>query len=114
MRFRTGLLFDEDLSHKLPALLAPSFPGSLHVRECGLLGRSDEEVWEHAASKGYAIVSKDSDFQQRSLLLGFPPKVIWLRLGNCTRDDLIHLMNHHEQDIRAFLLSASESILILT
>lgn len=107
------MLFDENLPHKLPALLAASFPGSLHVRECGLLGQPDEAVWEPASSKGYAIVSKDSDFQRRSLLLGFPPKVIWLRVGNCTSDNLFHLMRRHEQDIRAFLLSASESLLIL-
>ena len=42
------LLFDENLSPKLPRLLATLFSGSEHVRECGLLGRSDEEVWEYA------------------------------------------------------------------
>ena len=59
------LLFDGNLSPKLPRLLAALFPGSAHVRECGLLGFPDEEVWEYARVNRFVIVSKDSDFQQR-------------------------------------------------
>jgi len=40
------LLFDENLSPKLPLSLAMLFPGSVHVRECGSLGLPDEDVWE--------------------------------------------------------------------
>ena len=42
------LLFDENLSPKLPRLLVTIFPDSAHVRECGLLGLPDEDVWEYA------------------------------------------------------------------
>ncbi len=108
------LLFDENLSPKLPGLLAAIFPGSAHVRECGLLGRTDEEVWDYARSNGFTIVSKDSDFQQRSLLHGHPPKVVWLRLGNCTRQKLIQLITQHEQDIRALDAEPQESVLVLS
>lgn len=71
------LLFDENLSPKLPRLLADYFPGSLHVRDCGLRGFPDSEVWEYARISGFSIISKDSDFQQRSVLYGHPPKVVW-------------------------------------
>lgn len=107
------LLFDENLSPKLPSLLTAIFPGSAHVRECGLLGHTDEEVWEYARSNGFTIVSKDSDFQQRSLLHGHPPKVVWLRLGNCTRQKLIQLITQHEQDIRSLDAEPHESVLVL-
>ncbi len=80
------LLFDENLSPKLPRSLAAMFPGSAHVRECGLLGRIDEEVWNYARANHFTAVSKNSDFQQRSLLYGDPPKFVWLRIGNCTRE----------------------------
>jgi predicted nuclease of predicted toxin-antitoxin system len=33
-------------------------------------------------------VTKDSDYSDVSVLRGFPPKVIWLRLGNCTTDQI--------------------------
>ena len=76
------LLFDENTSPKLPRLLAGLILGRSHVRECGFLSRPDEEIWEYARANGFTLVSKDSDFQQRSLLYGHPPKVIWVRLGN--------------------------------
>jgi predicted nuclease of predicted toxin-antitoxin system len=56
------LLFDENLSPKLPHILSLDFPESIHVRDCGLKGFPDEDVWEYARNNGFAIVSKDSDF----------------------------------------------------
>jgi predicted nuclease of predicted toxin-antitoxin system len=107
------LLFDENLSPKLPRLLESQFPGSAHVRECGLKGRADQAVWEYARDHGFTLVSKDGDFHHRSLLLGPPPKLVWLCLGNCTRDELLDLLLKHEKDIRD-LESAPESILLLS
>ena len=107
------LPFDENLSPKLPGLLAALFPGSAHVRECGLLGFPDEEVWEYARANGFTIVSKDSDFQQRSLLYGHPPKLVWLRIGNCTGQQLVQLITAHGRDIHALDAEPFESVLVL-
>ena len=107
------LLFDENLSPKLPGLLAAKFPGSQHVRELGLKGRTDEEIWRYAGANGFAIVSKDKDFYSRAVLFGAPPKFIWLGLGNCTRADLLALIQRHESDIFAFA-NSPEAVLILT
>ena len=76
------LLLDENLSPKLPPLINDLFPGSLHVRDCNLKGLPDHVVWEYARANGFTLVSKDGDFYQRNLLLGAPPKLVWLRLGN--------------------------------
>ena len=108
------LLFDENLSPKLPRLLATLFPDSAHARECGLLGLPDEDVWEYACANGFTIVSKDSDFHQRSLLYGPPPKIVWLRIGNCTRQQLVQLITTHEQDIRALDADPFEAVLVLS
>ncbi|MBV9659309.1 MAG: DUF5615 family PIN-like protein [Verrucomicrobia bacterium] len=108
------LLFDENLSPKLPRMVATLFPDSAHVRECGLLGRADEDVWEYARTNGFTIVSKDSDFQQRSLLYGYPPKLVWLRIGNCTRQQLVKLIATYEQDIHALDADPFESVLVLS
>lgn len=78
------LLFDQNLSHKLVRRLADLFPNSTHVREVGLKEAEDPVVWEYAKQQESVIVSKDADFHQRSFVLGFPPKVMWVRLGNCT------------------------------
>lgn len=107
------LLFDENLSPKLPHLLGASFPDSQHVRDAGLKGLGDDNIWAFAKANNLAIVSKDKDFYQRALLYGAPPKFIWLCLGNCTRNDLLALIQRHERDILAFETSP-ESVLILT
>jgi predicted nuclease of predicted toxin-antitoxin system len=78
------LLVDENLSYSLAASLADLFPGSKHVRDVGLRGCKDPSIWEYAKSNDLCILTKDLDFQARSILYESPPKVILVRLGNCT------------------------------
>jgi predicted nuclease of predicted toxin-antitoxin system len=75
------LLFDENLSPKLVNLLADIFPDSVHVDRVGLGGKTDDEVWCYAKANGFILVSKDSDFYDKNLLYGHPPKVIWIKRG---------------------------------
>jgi len=77
------LLFDQNLSPRLVERLIDLFP-SEHVASIGLERASDEEVWVYAREHGCVIVTKDSDFNDLTVLRGFPPKVLWLRLGDCT------------------------------
>ena len=81
---RMKLLLDENLSPELAAWIQAPFPGSVHVREAGLKGQADSMIWEYAQKHGFAILTKDSDFQEKAVLTGAPPKVIWLRTGNCS------------------------------
>lgn len=107
------LLFDQNLSPSLPRRLAAEFPDSLHVRAAGLTGADDAAIWNYAQTHGFAIVSKDSDFQQRSLLLGAPPKFIWLRIGNCSVADSAELLRVHATAIRAFEENKTEAHIML-
>ncbi len=97
------LLFDQNLSHKLPARLDDLFPQSAHVRPAGLDRATDEQIWEYAKAHGYCIVTQDADFAERSRLYGAPPKVVWLRCGNCTPQ-------HAETILRGNVLLISELI----
>lgn len=108
------LLLDENLSPKLPQFLATEFPGSLHLRDCGLKGAADESIWNYARENQFVIVSKDADFYQRSLLYGSPPKLIWLRIGNCTRNDLVDILLSHLAVIQTFIADPLESVLVLS
>jgi predicted nuclease of predicted toxin-antitoxin system len=82
------LLFDQNLSPRLPDRLADLFPASTHVSFLGLEQATDEDVWMYAKMHSYAIVTKDADFSDIGVVLGFPPKIVWLRLGNCTTRDI--------------------------
>ena len=91
------LLFDQNLSLNLVSHLADRFPDSNHVSLLGLGKASDDEVWNYARDNGFTLVSKDADFSDRNLLRGFPPKVLWLRIGNCTTAQVEALLRlHHE------------------
>jgi len=107
------LLFDQNLSPRLPRLLADIYPDSVHVREIGLREADDVTIWDYAKSQRFAIVSKDSDFQQRSLLHGSPPKFIWLRVGNCTVRRTEELLRSYSAVIHTFDLDDSKSHLML-
>src|SRR5262245_57457912 len=108
------LLFDQNLSHRLVARLAAEFPGPTHVRDVGLTAAPDPTPWQYAAQQGFIIVSKDNDFQQRALLYGHPPKVIWVRLGNCWTAAVEQLLRDRLADIRAFEAVGSASFLALS
>jgi predicted nuclease of predicted toxin-antitoxin system len=106
------LLYDENLSPRLVAALEDLYPGSRHVTDCGLRGASDSAVWKFAQQNGFIVVSKDSDFSTRSSLLGHPPKVIWLRFGNCTTQRIDFVLRNTRERIHAFATS-EESCLVL-
>lgn len=107
------LLFDENLSARLGTALADLYPGSTHVGELRLAGASDSAIWHHARQHRLAIVSKDEDFQRFSVLYGPPPKVIWIRLGNCSTEQVIALLRHRSDEIAAFLADENAAFLAL-
>ena len=107
------LLFDENLSARLPGVLADVYPGSSHVHSCGLGSTDDSGIWQFAKDNGYTIVSKDSDFQERSVLQGQPPKFIWLRVANCSTQEIENLLRKALPMIRQFIQEDDESCLVL-
>jgi len=96
------LLFDENLSPKLATVLADIFPESVHVDRIGLGGGSDNEVWIYAKNNDYIVVSKDSDFYDKSILLGHPPKIIWIKRGNCSNRQIQLILRNKADEIRSF------------
>ena len=94
------LLFDENLSPKLVQALGDLFPDSAHVDRLGLGGEPDEVVWLYAKENAYIVVSKDSDFHERSVLRGAPPKVVWIRRGNCSVRHIELLLRNRSEEIR--------------
>ncbi len=66
-----------------------------------------------AREHGCVLVTKDEDFHRLSLLRGAPPKVVWLRIGNCATDDISRLLSVHADDIRLFEAHADATVLEL-
>jgi predicted nuclease of predicted toxin-antitoxin system len=107
------LLFDENLSPTLVVELADVFQDSAHVRDVGLESSPDRKVWDYAVDMGFAIVTKDADFRQRSFLFGPPPKVIWIGLGNCSTTQIAELLRKQCSEIEAFGAAEEQAFLRL-
>jgi predicted nuclease of predicted toxin-antitoxin system len=107
------LLFDQNLSPRLVERLDDLFPSSKHVREVALAESEDPAIWAYAVANHFAIVSKDSDFVQMSLLRGTPPKVIRLQVGNCTTDKVEAVLRSGYKSVQVFESDPDSSLLIL-
>ncbi len=107
------LLLDANISRRLIPRISEIFPDSSHVALLGLGEATDEEIWRYAVDQGFVIVSKDEDFHQRALVSGSPPKLIWVRLGNCTTSDIEQAIHGGHDTIMAFLEDETASFLTL-
>jgi predicted nuclease of predicted toxin-antitoxin system len=106
------LLLDQNLPRSLLHELHHQFPESDHVGNLGLADASDTTIFDHARQHGFTILSKDSDFRQLSFLRGAPPKVVWLRVGNCTVAELRRTVRAYTEALRRFE-TAAESFLVI-
>ena len=107
------LLFDEQLSPRLARQLQGSFPGSAHVHDLGLGSADDRAVFAHARAHTFVLVTKDSDFADLAFALGTPPKVIWLRIGNCSTATIEALLLRYQESIDEFGADPEAAILAL-
>ena len=107
------LLFDQNLSPKLVNQLSDLFPNSIHVQDAGLDTAEDTEVWDYVHAKGYLVVSKDADFGEKGAIHGHPPKVIWLKRGNCPTSTVEGILRNHYSDIQTFVKDVNQGLLVL-
>lgn len=108
------LLFDHNLSPRLVDRLADLYPGSQHVFLLEMGEADDRQIWDYAKHNGYVIVTRDSDYNDLSLIQGLPPKVIWIRRGNCSTQVIEQLLRAASSDIQAFSQTLLSGVLTLT
>ena len=85
MRF----LVDAQLPPALVGWLAAKGHQAEHVGDLGMQAASDAAIWDHALATSAAIITKDEDFAQRKVLTAAGPAVVWIRLPNTRRRDLL-------------------------
>lgn len=107
------LLLDQNLSPRLVNALVDLYPFSAHLQDAGLDRASDVEVWNYALKNNYTIVSKDSDFNERAMLYGPPPKVIWIRRGNCDTRLIEQILRHAYANVVLLEASVTDGLLEL-
>ena len=107
------LLLDENLSDRVVPQILDLYPDSAHVKSHSLIYTDDVLIGSFAQQHGYTIVSKDADFHQRSLVFGHPPKLVFLRVGNCPTSRMTQLLRANYVLLSAFDSDPNASILVL-
>jgi predicted nuclease of predicted toxin-antitoxin system len=107
------LLFDHNLSPRLVTRLADIFPDSNHVYNLDMDQADDREVWTYTQANNFIIVTRDSDYNELLVVYGSPPKVIWIRRGNCPTLVSETMLRSHTIEIQALVDEASLGILTL-
>ena len=107
-------LLDQNLSHFLKSMLQDVFQQMHHLKDFDMISSSDKKIWDFARAENYTIITKDSDFYQMSMSYGFPPKIIWLNLGNCSTKHIADVLRRHKNEIEKFVADKQNSFLILT
>ena len=96
------LLLDQNISYRLVKKLESLFPGTQQVNTLGLIDKPDRLIWEFAKREEFIIVTFDSDFYDLCLTLGHPPKLIWIKSGNITTENLYRIFSAKASQIHHF------------
>lgn len=100
------LLFDQNISFRITKKLHSIFPKSEQVKEIGLEDASDTEIWNFAKAKDFVVVTFDADFADIANIKGCPPKIIWLRTGNMTTNNIVEILKKQHIIINEFVHSS--------
>ena len=87
------LLLDANISWKLVNKLTPIFDECAHVDYIGLnVPAEDIDIWNYALDNGFILITKDNDFLDLLDIYGFPPKIVLIRTGNNSSQELLELL----------------------
>ena len=106
------ILIDQNISHRIIPKISTTFSAVEHVRNLGLQQASDYEIFLQARGQQFdAILTIDEDFLNLIQVFGSPPKIIWLRLGNCQTDYIASVLVAYREQIESFMLNDELKIL---
>jgi predicted nuclease of predicted toxin-antitoxin system len=89
MRF----VIDQQLPPALAMWLVDRGHDAEHVYWIGLDQVDDPVIWDYALDQSAIVVTKDVDFAERRMRLSAGPQIVWLRIGNTTKDELFRVLD---------------------
>jgi len=97
------LLFDQNISLRIVDKISDIFPEAIQVNKINFRNKKDSDIWNFAKKNKCAIVTFDSDFYDLSIIHGIPPKIIWLRFGNTSTENIEIILRENQILINEFL-----------
>jgi predicted nuclease of predicted toxin-antitoxin system len=105
------LLFDDNISCRIIKKVKDIFPGSAHVTDFNPTLKTDIEIFKYAKQHNFTIVTQDEDFYELQLINGFPPKIIWFRMGNTSTLNILQKLIDKAESIISFEKNTEVGIL---
>jgi predicted nuclease of predicted toxin-antitoxin system len=81
-------LVDAQLPPALARWIVSAGHAAEHVGDCGLMAAPDDVIRTRASQTGAVIMTKDEDFAVHRLLHE-GPAIVWVRIGNTRRAELL-------------------------
>ncbi|WP_421830568.1 DUF5615 family PIN-like protein [Larkinella sp.] len=108
------LLLDANLSYRLVKKLTEHYADCIHVTRTGLpIPAEDIAIWQWAKAGNRIIITNDDDYYHLANLYGFPPKVVLIRIGNQSTQDIANVLISHYDDLKILSDSTETGLLEL-
>ena len=111
--FSVKLLFNQNLSDRLPRRLVDLYPGSHHLKDLGMRRAIDVGIWRNARNADFIIVTKDKDYRRLSAERGHPPKVVLITRGKASTSEVESLLRDNYAEVESFYQDDSRGLLEL-
>ena len=108
------LLFDQNISFRILHKISAYFTEAKQIRSLGLENANDSEIWQYAKTHNFTIVTFDADFIDLTNLRGFPPKIVWLRIGNTTTENIAKVIIENHVKLEEFIENTEIAFLEIT
>ena len=105
-------LVDANLPPRLCLWLTSRRHEAEHLADLKLLRATDSELWERGQASNLIIFTKDVDFYDRALVLGAPPQVLHVAVGNCSNSRLLDILDAEWNNVESALSAGSKLISI--
>ncbi|MBF0124539.1 MAG: DUF5615 family PIN-like protein [Magnetococcales bacterium] len=103
-------LIDAQLPMALARFLSGIGREAEHVADAGLAGADDTTIWKYAIKTNSIIVTKDDDFIKRGYLASNSPSIVWIRVGNTSKKEMISILEKTIYNIEKSLLSGEKIV----
>jgi len=98
------VLIDQNISHRIVPEIASLFDELVHLKTNNWINWNDHDIFMSARELNYdAVITLDEDFNKLLLQHGTPPKIIWLKTGNCSTAKLASVIISNKDIIANFL-----------
>ncbi len=104
------LLIDENISWRLKRSLPQwnIFPANEIISPNKI---TDTNIWQYAKINNHTILTFDEDFVELHNLYSYPPKIIWLRMGNASTQEIAQRLIQLQTTIVSFIEDKESGVL---